>query len=330
MPSLTLPSGWACLSCKDFNFKEWCIIMVFVRILLCNRRPSVCFVSLLFCNLHKQMPPKFMCDGCRGMFFIQDMKTHLGFDQEADGGPGKQLNNRGTRRTTAPAFNLNDPSLFLERCPLRAERVGRAGAMQADEIAPQSLPIILPYHLGRAQLEELKDHLIEAWHDYHTRKAKAATQNVMERNAKAYIAPSASSAVRPREGRNVLLADDVKKMNAAAKKANQQQTQSSAPLNDPVKDHLPVGHQRRFADAVPPRPSSSKPLPAYMRPLQRGAAPSSHEQLVRPGSAQMPPKSLVAHVDPQSVTQTHGGAGRGGAGYVRITSGQVVPLYVKL
>ncbi|CUG06212.1 Hypothetical protein, putative [Bodo saltans] len=262
------------------------------------------------------MPPKIMCDGCRSMFTLHDLKVHLGFDAANEGGQAPQLNNRGNRRTTAPAFNINDPSLFFERCPRRTERVSQAGAMQADECAPQSLPIVLPYHLGRAQLEDLKDQLLQSWQEHQARKAKRAAQEILNRQATSHVAPSASSLMRPREGRNVLLPDDVRRMNVNAKIAEKKAAEASAAA-------------AAARDAPPTvRPKPSAPLPSFMRPLQRvGSAGATSS--ARASSAQPPRGSRVTHTDPQAVDGA-GRAGRGSAGYVRVSAGQVVPYYVKL
>jgi hypothetical protein len=257
-----------------------------------------------------------MCDGCRSMFSLHDLKVHLGFDLTTEGGQATHLNNRGNRRTTAPVFNINDPSIFFQRCPRRSERVGQAGAMQADEVAPHSLPIVLPYHLGRAQLEDLKDQLLQSWQEHQSRKAKREVQEALNRQSKSHVAPSASSLLRPRDGRNVLLSDDVRRMNVNARIAEKRAAEATAAA-------------AAVLEAPPAlRPKPSAPVPSFMRPLQRvssAGGPSSS----RASSAQPQQGSRVTHTDPQAVGGP-GKAGRGSAGYVRVSAGQVVPYYVKL
>lgn len=256
------------------------------------------------------------------MFTLHELKVHLGFDAQQESGQGTQLNNRGNRRTTAPVFNINDPSIFYERCPQRAGRVGSAGAMQADEVAPASLPIVLPYHIGQRQLEDLKDQLLESWQAYHSRKAKEEAQQVLNRQANSHVAPSSSSLMRPREGRNMLVPDDVRRMNATAKAAQQRAAETAAAAA--------AQHVAPPSVAAKPVP----PVPSFMRPLQRlgsaGVGAAGGHGSARASSAQPRQGSRVAYVDPQSVNQTGTGGGKGSAGYVRVSAGQPVPYYVKL
>lgn len=263
---------------------------------------------------------RIMCEGCRALFTLPELKIHLSIDRGVEQAQPRDVNNRGNRLSTAPPFNINDPRLFLERCPKRLERFGRAGALRADAVAPESLPIVLPCVMPRQQLETLRQTLLDNWMAFQQRKSKEASAAALQRDEKCAVAPSASSSARPRAGRNMLVDDAVRGM-----------FKRTDPVTLPTEAAAPIVKTRL---SVPLRAHSggqrgdTASLPSYMQPLRRadrgasGIAPSTQ----RASSSQRASSGQVAHVDPQAGTSR---PGRGGGSYVRISNGQVVPIYVR-
>ena len=247
---------------------------------------------------HRRMTGKIQCDGCRQLFTYAEMKLHLSIDSylEKMKGSAPAMNPRGNRATTAPLVNFNDPQLTIQLCPRRAERLGRAGAMQCDERAPESLPIVLPAPMGKLQLEQLKDTLLQAWEARKRQTATDATVAGLQKQG------GDSSTLRPREGRNILVDDAVRRMNAA--KDRDMKAAAAKPVAPPL----------------PPAPLVAKVVPDYMKPLRRDARPISAQQVPVANG-----KQRNSYHDPQE-----GGNARPHKGLTVLTAGQVTPVYIRM
>lgn len=245
---------------------------------------------------------RIQCDGCRQMFSVEQLRAHLRLDRvEASRAQlPKEMNPRGNRLTTAPPVNLHDPRICFDLCPQRAERVGRAGPLNADLRAPESLPIFFPFPMSKLQCETLKETLLNAWEARRKEKANLLSQAAMEEAA---LPPSDSSSYRPRQGRHVLVDDVVKKMHSGKQCENPKVAppQQTAPVTKPA----------------------SPAAPSYMAPLKRGLKPSIAPTAI---CASRPVAGKQVHCDPVAVGNPKE---RDRTGFTRLVGGQVTPIYVR-
>jgi hypothetical protein len=270
-----------------------------------NPLKSRFYCACLFAKKVSFMTGKIQCDGCRQQFTHAEMRAHLSIDAylEKMKGVAPAMNNRGNRATTAPVVNFNDPQLSIQLCPRRAERTGSAGAGLCDERAPESLPIVLPGPLGRRHLEELKDELLFAWEARQRQRNVEATMAALAKDS-----GGSHNALRPRQGRNVIVGDDVLEMLAKNDRA------AKAPPPAPV--------------AMPKQsPASKKSLPDFMKPLQRTLRRDSGQ---RPPAAAAAAAASASPLQPKHHDPQEGGGQRPHRGLVVLSAGQVTPVYVRI